>query len=308
MPTTSLRVRRIHRDAACRRSRSTRRRCAARIRGRIRTRTLASAASIACRFSGTEKSAYGSLRKSESVAVAITFMVSGRGAALRRPKLPLLVALDAREPDLRVVPEAADPAFVRGAPEPLRLLVDRLHRVQVERRHPRRLRVIHRRDQVRQEAECPPAARRRDHRHVAIVSRRAAHPDARHDLVIAIDQHHLAGVHQRIVIRVVVADAVPRMPVVRVLPLRPRREISRARKCRDGAIARQDGVAAAMVEMQMAVDDDVDRLGIDPVRRRRRPAAGSCSGGSAIRSRARGSSLSPAPVSIRIVCSPVRMM
>src|SRR5437764_12428193 len=105
-----------------------------------------------------------------------------------RPKLLLVVALDARETGLGIVSQAADPAFVRGASEPQRLLVDALDRVDVEGRDPGGLGVIDRRDEVGEEAKRAAAAFRGDDTHVAIVAGGAAHPDAGHDLAIAIDE------------------------------------------------------------------------------------------------------------------------
>ena len=52
--------------------------------------------------------------------------------------------------------------------------------------------------------------------------------------------------------------------------------------------------------MQVAVDYDIDRFGVEAVARDRPPGSGSAAGGSFIRSRARASILSPPPVSIRI--------
>src|SRR5579883_570862 len=243
-------------------------------------RTRASAASIMRRFSGWEKSVYGSLRNSESVAVAISFMVTERredaapaaeaaSAKGRRAELLLLIALDAREIHLRIVGEPAHPAFVRRAAQPFSLLLDGLERIQVEGRHPGRLQMRGGRHEVGEKAERASAARRGHHAQIVVVPRRALHADAGNDLAIARDQRHAARLDQRIVIRIDVADAVPREPLVRVLPFAPRGEVARPRKRRRGAPVPQNGVSAAMVPVQVAIDDDIDGFRIDARRRDR---------------------------------------
>ena len=125
----------------------------------------------------------------------------------------------------------------------------------------------------RRRTERAPLAGRRHHAHIAIVTRRGPHADAGRHFVRAIHQYHLSRVHQRIVIRVVVADAVADVPLVGVLPLGARGEVAGARKRGNGRAILQDGIAAAVVPMQVAVDHDIDLIGIDAVARQRSRAS-----------------------------------
>src|SRR5258706_6270186 len=87
-------------------------------------RTFARADSMACRFAGTEKSVYGSFRKS---AIGFTRLEADMFS---------LGLLDAREGRFAVVSETTDPFLARGPAQPASLRVDALERVQIEGGHP----------------------------------------------------------------------------------------------------------------------------------------------------------------------------
>src|SRR5262249_12952001 len=71
-----------------------------------------------------------------SSAICLTHYTSRGPLQGCRPEAPLLVLLHAREPDVALMPKAADPSFVGGARQPAGLLVDGLDRIEIERRHP----------------------------------------------------------------------------------------------------------------------------------------------------------------------------
>ena len=77
-------------------------------------------------------------------------------------------------------------------------------------------------------------------------------------LPIAVQQHHLPGLEQRIVIRTHVADRVALQLQAAMLPLLFLHVILRVRKRCDHLIAAPHRIPATVVKMQVRIDDDVD--------------------------------------------------
>src|SRR6266404_165721 len=113
--------------------------------------TFASAASIACRLAGVEKSVKGSLRKS---SIGLTCFEDG----LLPPDL-----LHPREGHIAVVSKTTEPVFSGSLPQQASLRVDALQRIQIEGGHPGWRQMSRRGHQVREKAErCAGAGRGSD--------------------------------------------------------------------------------------------------------------------------------------------------
>src|SRR5260221_1135919 len=121
--------------------------------------TFASAASIACRLAGVEKSVKGSLRKS---SIGLTCFEDG----LLPPDL-----LHAREGHIAVVSKTTDPLFSRSLAQQASLRVDALEWIQIEGGHPGWRQMSRLGYQVREKSERFAAARRGRDQHVPIVAR-----------------------------------------------------------------------------------------------------------------------------------------
>src|ERR1035441_4390041 len=121
------------------------------------------------------------------------------------------------------------------------------------------------RDEVGEETKGPAAAFGGDHHVVAGVAGRAVHLHAGDHLVAVFDEGHASGGQQGIVVGVDVGDAVADVALVGVLPFAAAGEIVRAGEGGDGAGRGEDGVAAAMVPVEVAVDHDIDGFGVDAV-------------------------------------------
>ena len=87
------------------------------------------------------------------------------------------------------------------------------------------------------------------------------HGNAGNDFAVASEQLQLAVGEQRIVVVGHVADAVALMLLVSVLQFALLDVIGRARKGRDRLALLVVRVPAAVVEVQVSVDDDVDLVG-----------------------------------------------
>ena len=87
------------------------------------------------------------------------------------------------------------------------------------------------------------------------------HRDTGRNLRIAFQQSHLSAVNQRIVVVGHVADAVALMLLMGVFHLALLHVIGGARETSAGLAVLVIGVPAAVVEMQVGVDDDVDLVG-----------------------------------------------
>src|SRR5882672_8052633 len=120
-------------------------------------RTFASAASIACRLAGVEKSMKGSLRKSD---IGFTRLEVGL--------LPLDL-LNTGESHIAVVSKTTEPLFSRSPAQPASLRVDALQRIQIESGHPGRCQMSRGGYQVREKAEGFAGARSGRDQHVPIV-------------------------------------------------------------------------------------------------------------------------------------------
>src|SRR5512146_159461 len=95
------------------------------------------------------------------------------------------------------------------------------------------------------------------------VSGKHADRDSRTDLAIAGDQLHLAGLDQWIVVVADIADAIAFVLLLRVFPLAALYVVLRPRKGRDRASIFVVRVPAAVIEMKMRIDDDIDFVGRD---------------------------------------------
>src|ERR1035437_2691656 len=120
-------------------------------------------------------------------------------------------------------------------------------------------------DQVGEETEGLAAAFGGDHHHVAVVAGGAVHGHAGDRLVAVFDEGHAAGSQQGIVVGVDIGDTVADVALVGVLPFAAAGQILRAGEGGDGAVPSEDGVAAAMVPVEVAVDHDIDGFGVDAV-------------------------------------------
>src|ERR1035437_3383877 len=120
-------------------------------------------------------------------------------------------------------------------------------------------------DQIGEETEGLAAAFGGYHHHVAVVAGGAVHGHAGDRLVAVFDEGHAAGSQQGIVVGVDIGDAVANVALVGVLPFAAAGEILRAGEGGGGAVSGEHGVAAAMVPVQVAVDDAIDGLGVDAV-------------------------------------------
>src|SRR5262245_9201383 len=218
-------------------------------------RTFANAASIACRLVGTEKLVKGSLRK------------SGIGFTRLEKSLLSLDLLYSCKCHIAVVPKTTEPLFPRSPGQPASLRVDALQRIQIEGGHPGWRQMRRGGNQVRKEAKGLAGARRGRDQHVPIVSGSKMQPDPGSNLHVAIQQFHPPRFDQRIVVGIDIADAVPRMVVVGVLPLAPARIVGRARKQRLYHAAVEARIPSAMVPMQVSIDDDIDPVRIDAMLR-----------------------------------------
>src|ERR1035441_7943618 len=121
------------------------------------------------------------------------------------------------------------------------------------------------RDEVGEETEGVAAAFGGDHHIVAGVAGGAVHFHAGDHFVAVLDEGHASGSQQGIVVGVDVGNAVAHVALVGVLPFAAAGEIPRAGEGGDGAVRREDGVAAAMVPVQVAIDHDIDGFGVDAV-------------------------------------------
>src|SRR5213080_873178 len=113
-------------------------------------------------------------------------------------------------------------------------------------------------DQVGNVAGCLASALQDDRLHGFGVARKDFHRNTRHDLLIAAQQFHLPAFDQRIVIFTNVADGIALERLVSMPPLALGRVILCFRKCRYDLSVLPDRIPSAVVEMQMAVDYDVD--------------------------------------------------
>src|SRR5437762_2624109 len=164
-------------------------------------RTAAKAASMACKFAREEESVYGSFRNSTA-------------NCLETGMLPFR-SLDTRETDFAIVPQTAGPMFIRRFSQPARLHLDTVEWKQVEGRDPGGRQVREGRHEVGEETECLASTRCGHQEHVPIVAGRKMSPDAGDDLaLVRLDELHLSGVDQRIIIRIDIADGVARIPLV----------------------------------------------------------------------------------------------
>ncbi len=89
--------------------------------------------------------------------------------------------------------------------------------------------------------------------------------DAGHNLTVAIEQMHPAGFDQRFVVDHAITDRVARMLFAGVPEFAALCEVTRAGQGRDDMLPVIHRVAAAVVPVQMRVDDDVDRIGCESV-------------------------------------------
>src|ERR1035438_3857271 len=147
----------------------------------------------------------------------------------------------------------------------MRAGVDGLQRVEVEGRNPGGLQMGSGGYEVGEETEGPAAAFGGDHHIVAGVAGGAMHLHAGDHLVAVFDEGPPTGSRQGIVVGVDVGDAVADVALVGVLPFAAAGEIARTGEGGDGAGRGEDGVAAAMVPVEVAVDHDVDGFGVDAV-------------------------------------------
>src|SRR5262249_46871912 len=198
-------------------------------------RTFARAASIACRLAGMEKSVNGSLRKS---GIGFTRFEGGL--------LPLDL-LDPCESHIAVVAEAANPLFSRSPAQPASLRVDALQWIQVEGSHPGWSQMSDGRRQVREQAEGFAGARRGGDQHIPIVAGGQMQSEPGNHFRVPIQQLHASRFDQRIVVGIDIADAVPRMAIVSVLPLAPACVVGRAWKQRPNHSAIEARIPSAMV-------------------------------------------------------------
>src|ERR1017187_7062354 len=113
-------------------------------------------------------------------------------------------------------------------------------------------------NEVGEEAEGLAAAFGGDHHHVAVVAGGAVHGHAGDRLMAVFDERHAAGSEQGIVVGVDVSDTVADVALVGVLPFAATGEILRVGEGGNGAVRGEDGVAAAMVPVQVAIDHDID--------------------------------------------------
>jgi len=120
-------------------------------------------------------------------------------------------------------------------------------------------------DQVGEETEGLAATLGGDYHVVAGVAGGAVHLHAGDHFVAILDQGHASGSQEWIVVGVDIGDAVADVALVGVLPFAAAGEIARAGEGGDGPGRGEDGVAAAMVPMEMAVDHDIDGFGVDAV-------------------------------------------
>jgi len=135
---------------------------------------------------------------------------------------------------------------------------DRLHWVEVIRHDPCEINVRGGWDEVRDVARRLSAASHHDALHIGGVPWEDLHGNPRDNFLVAAQQLHMPRCDQRIVIRADVADGVTLQLQSPVLPLALGSVIRRFGKRRDDLIALPDRVPAAMVEVQMRVNDDVD--------------------------------------------------
>src|SRR5450631_849782 len=89
--------------------------------------------------------------------------------------------------------------------------------------------------------------------------------NAGYNFLIALQQLHLSAFHQRIVVLDEVAHAIS-LVFMRMSPLPLLHVVGRLGKSGRHAAAAAHRVPAAMVEVQMSVDDDVDVFGSDTSR------------------------------------------
>src|ERR1035441_4150997 len=120
-------------------------------------------------------------------------------------------------------------------------------------------------DEVGEETEDLAAAFGGDHHIVAGVAGGAVHLHAGDHLVAVFDEGHASGSDEGIVVGVDVGNAVADVALVGVLPFAAAGKIARAGEGGDGAGGSEDGVAAAMVPVEVAVDHDIDGFGVDSV-------------------------------------------
>ena len=133
---------------------------------------------------------------------------------------------------------------------------DGLERIQVVGHHPVQIEMQAGRNQVGDVARRLAAALDQDRLHVAGVS--GIDPDryAGDDFRVAAQQRHLSAFDQGIVILRDVADPVA-LVFVGVLPLAFLHVVLRPGERAGNLVALADGVPSAMIEVEMAIDDDV---------------------------------------------------
>src|SRR2546427_1939310 len=113
-------------------------------------------------------------------------------------------------------------------------------------------------DQVGDIAGRIASALQNDRLHSFGMARKDFDRNSRNNFLIAAQQLHLPAFNQWIVVLADVADGVTFKLLVPVQPLALRRVICRSRKRRHDLSALPQRIPSAMVEMQMAVDYDVD--------------------------------------------------
>ena len=121
--------------------------------------------------------------------------------------------------------------------------------------------MIRGRNQIGDVARFFAAALHHHRLHIRRMPRKNLDRISRHNFRIAIQQHHLPALNQRIVIRTHIADRVALQLQPPMLPLLPLRVILRLGKCRDYLITAPNRIPSAVIKMQMCVDDNVDILG-----------------------------------------------
>ena len=184
-------------------------------------------------------------------------LTKGTTLLLRHHHLPLLILHHISPGHFRIVGKHGQPLLRHGLCVITLAAFDSLERIQVVGHHPVQIKMRAGRNQVGDVTRRLSAALHQDRLHVARVSGIDADRYAGNNFRVAAQQRHLSAFDQRIVILRDVADPVA-LIFVGVFPLAFLHVVLCLGESGGNLVALADGVPSAMIEVQMAVDDNVD--------------------------------------------------
>src|SRR5580700_1368685 len=204
--------------------------------------------------------------RSLALEAAIMRLLSGR-RGFPQHRLPLVVQFDRAEWPVMVMRKKNQPLLRNRLCIEAFTLLNAGHRVEIVTHDPSGIEMRAGGDQVGDVAGMPPRRLDVNPHQLRRVTREALDRDTRDDLLdlpgplgwVKIEERHLAALDQRVVVVADVADGIALQLQMAVLHLAAMREVARVGEGGHHAtLWRKRRVPAAVVEMQVRVDDDVD--------------------------------------------------